>query len=466
VVKTNQKGIAQILILLILIGGLVGGLYLVRQTQIFKPRAQTPRPIPIGETSFTLSTDSNGLSAGQKFSVDLLVRTDVDAANLFVAKINFPKDLLEVTGIEKIFVPPDLPPPGMVPEVTLKLGESTSSSVPKPPGIEVVGQTVPDYFIKNWVESYFNNQDGVISLVGGVPTPGVQTNAGATYAPKMATINFIVKAEGEATISFDEKSAIYRNSDNIDILQIKRDLSFNIGCSSAVIDCAVPPAGCSYVGGTCQSCGTLSCTPICAAVITSAINSITGECREFPSPCDVPEGWEVATNCTLQPTITPVPTPPVCPLWERICKPANICQSYWVPCDPVLTPTPSPTCQPRPACLDATPVCLIPEPAGGWCLPGECSGAFPRCEGGKDAIQISPDPDGCPKYICPTSYQKGDGNRDGKIDLIDLSVLLSNFNKSISIPELDANDDGVINVFDFSALVRIFIANGIVKQVN
>ncbi len=41
------------------------------------------------------------------------------------------------------------------------------------------------------------------------------------------------------------------------------------------------------------------------------------------------------------------------------------------------TPTPSasvtpsamvsPTCQPRPACLDATPRCLMPEPAGGWC---------------------------------------------------------------------------------------------------
>lgn len=29
--------------------------------------------------------------------------------------------------------------------------------------------------------------------------------------------------------------------------------------------------------------------------------------------------------------------------------------------------TPPPTCQPRPACLDATPRCLIAEPAGGWC---------------------------------------------------------------------------------------------------
>lgn len=29
--------------------------------------------------------------------------------------------------------------------------------------------------------------------------------------------------------------------------------------------------------------------------------------------------------------------------------------------------TPTPTCMKRPACLDATPRCMIPEPASGWC---------------------------------------------------------------------------------------------------
>lgn len=29
--------------------------------------------------------------------------------------------------------------------------------------------------------------------------------------------------------------------------------------------------------------------------------------------------------------------------------------------------TPTPTCMPRPACLDATPRCMIAEPANGWC---------------------------------------------------------------------------------------------------
>lgn len=36
--------------------------------------------------------------------------------------------------------------------------------------------------------------------------------------------------------------------------------------------------------------------PICAQVITSAI-SPEGECKEFPTPCDVPEGWERVEEC-------------------------------------------------------------------------------------------------------------------------------------------------------------------------
>ncbi len=37
-------------------------------------------------------------------------------------------------------------------------------------------------------------------------------------------------------------------------------------------------------------------TAICAQVITPARNPDTGEIREFPTPCDVPEGWETIEN--------------------------------------------------------------------------------------------------------------------------------------------------------------------------
>ncbi|HXV26888.1 MAG TPA: hypothetical protein VD862_02615 [Candidatus Paceibacterota bacterium] len=40
-------------------------------------------------------------------------------------------------------------------------------------------------------------------------------------------------------------------------------------------------------------------------------------------------------------------------------------------------PRPVPSCQPRPACLDSEPRCLLPEPSGGWC-PRPCA-PLPAC---------------------------------------------------------------------------------------
>ncbi len=36
---------------------------------------------------------------------------------------------------------------------------------------------------------------------------------------------------------------------------------------------------------------------VCAQVITPARNTATGECKEFPTPCDVPSGWEKVESC-------------------------------------------------------------------------------------------------------------------------------------------------------------------------
>ncbi|HIQ50318.1 MAG TPA: hypothetical protein EYH56_03950, partial [Nanoarchaeota archaeon] len=38
---------------------------------------------------------------------------------------------------------------------------------------------------------------------------------------------------------------------------------------------------------------------ICIQVITPAINPETGECIEFPTPCDVPEGWKIVGSCEI-----------------------------------------------------------------------------------------------------------------------------------------------------------------------
>jgi hypothetical protein len=60
-------------------------------------------------------------------------------------------------------------------------------------------------------------------------------------------------------------------------------------------------------------------------------------------------------------------------------------------------------------------------------------------------------------------FSKGDANRDGKVDFVDLSILLSNWNKTSGFnDELDYNDDNVINTFDFAGLVQLLILNQLI----
>lgn len=42
---------------------------------------------------------------------------------------------------------------------------------------------------------------------------------------------------------------------------------------------------------------------VCIQIITPAKDPKTGECRKFPTPCDVPEGWEKVGSCGMNPLI-------------------------------------------------------------------------------------------------------------------------------------------------------------------
>lgn len=45
---------------------------------------------------------------------------------------------------------------------------------------------------------------------------------------------------------------------------------------------------------------------VCIQVVTPAKNTTTGECREFPTPCDIPSGWIKVVSCETG--STPMPT--------------------------------------------------------------------------------------------------------------------------------------------------------------
>jgi|GEM_PF-1359882 len=51
---------------------------------------------------------------------------------------------------------------------------------------------------------------------------------------------------------------------------------------------------------------------ICIQVVATAINPLTGMCCDFPTPCNIPDGWQEVgdkSDCTSGGDMTPVPTP-------------------------------------------------------------------------------------------------------------------------------------------------------------
>lgn len=192
--KQSQRGAIQYIILLILIAGLVAGVYLVQKTQIFKPKASgIVRITPT--TSFTLFSDKQRLKVGEDTKVQIMVHADIAAANLFAAKMNYDPQILHLKEIE-----------------------------------------ITPSFITNWTEQYFDNSTGAISVVGGVPNPGFQTQVRDTSV--MATIQFTALKAGTTTISFADTSAIYSNADNTNILVGKNPITLTL--SSGVTPTATP----------------------------------------------------------------------------------------------------------------------------------------------------------------------------------------------------------------------------------
>ncbi len=296
----NKKTIIGLVAMVFLLISIPVAVFLAQQKQVFKPKASEIAPISGPEESFTLM-GPYATQVGTSLRVLVAVKSDIDAANLFAAKLKFPVDLLQVSFIET---------------------EATNAG-----------------FISNWVEKTFNNQTGEVSLVGGVPNPGYQTDPNNPPST-MVTIDFKTLKEGTGAIAFDADSAIYRNSDNVNVLDVKRELSFKI-------------------------------------------------VSEVPPP------------------ITPIPS--------------------------------SKPCTPRPGCLDTVPACKMPEPSEGW----------------------------CPSNITPTPTPigiKGDINNDGKITLVDMSALLSNWGKTgAEAGKADINGDGVINSIDYSMMINILIENKVIK---
>lgn len=115
---------------------------------------------------------------------------------------------------------------------------------------------------------------------------------------------------------------------------------------------------------------------------------------------------------------------------------------------PIITPTPLPTSPITPTGIPTTPPqAQTPSPSAPP-SPGGQAGPSAPGPGGSPAVPSQP---GSAGPAAP-SRKLGDVNADGKVNILDLSILLSRFNK-IGRHDADLNNDGKVNIVDLSVLL-------------
>ncbi len=276
----NQQGIASLLLIvgvIVLIVGVAVGVFLVQQQQNLRSKASAIDPSTT-QNSLYLEAPSNitGTTVGEAFSVKVYARTDFVESNLFLAKLSFPTEVVEVESIDY-----------------------TNS------------------FIQSWVEQFYDNSTGEISLVGGMFDPGYKTSP-QTGGALIATINFKSKTtqatQANFLINFSADSAIYSNSDNQDIKPTTTGAQIALGIPSSPVPTPIasvePSPVASPVASASPSPSPIasvppspvpSPSPLCEQTLTPAINTTTKECQDFASRC-VDTGWQAlpgASSCQL-----------------------------------------------------------------------------------------------------------------------------------------------------------------------
>ncbi|MBI3486466.1 hypothetical protein HY025_06040 [Candidatus Daviesbacteria bacterium] len=156
----------------------------------------TPTPAPNNQTSFSLQPNVGTYALANQLPVSLLARADQYNSNLFVAKMHFSTSTLQVSSI-----------------------------------------SFNGTFIRQQIEKSFDNVAGTISIIGGFANPGFKTSGAPAL---MATINFTPKTTGSGSISFDPSSSIFRNSDNVNILNLSLTTGGNYTFSSGVQPTSTP----------------------------------------------------------------------------------------------------------------------------------------------------------------------------------------------------------------------------------
>lgn len=408
----NYGFITSYLLIGLLVVGIAVGAYLIQNRTNFLPRADINQIEP--QVSYSLkNTATSDIQTGTSFRVNILINSDFDQANLFIAKLKFNPQFLEVVEISNSF-----------PESKI--------------------QTL-DSYLKNWIEKKYDNSNGMISLIAGVPAPGLKT------APEkraiLATVTFRAKMAGSTDITFEDTSRIYRNTDNVNILNSKQDLLLVIKKSRDE-------------------------------------EAKNGKLILTPSSAPLSKGCNYQISINYETGISKIDGIDVILLYD----PAQIEVTSLD--KGVFASYPGNVINQNEGKIYMSGLAIPGKPVTGRGLLGKVNFKVkPDAVNGLTEINFKFDPDN-PDRTDDTNIVEtggvrdiigsvingryniqsgscnpisgsniGDGNNDGIVDFMDMSMMLSNYKKpSSTVPNLDFNGDNAINIFDLTQLIQLIVS--------
>lgn len=388
------KTVAHVLGLLILLLVMPIGSYLALSQTAFFSKAAPVIPKPAKpQASLIMQTPKVSVKTGEVIPVEILVRSDLDEANLFSVKFNYPADLLQVESI------------------------ATDSADFSNPNEEIV---------QKWVEVNIDNRSGKVSLVGGVPNPGFKSLVNSSAKHLLTTVTFKAVKSGTAEIRVDEGSAIFRNTDQQNILENKQGLTINI------------------VGDPVEKSSLVEKSASASAKRISVISPSGGEVFNYYE--QIPVSWraEGIENVTLGILVNGYYLGQISPLIP------NSGVYLWKADEslPVSFINPYNTFQ-----IEVSGV-----ERNGQVITGSSNGPFgitlkeaplKKEEDGTNSVSVE---------------ESSDINQDGRVDLKDLSLLFASYNKTLDdkAARSDLNRDGGVNDIDLWYLMNFLIKNQVI----
>jgi hypothetical protein len=191
--KRSKVAIFGIVVLSLLLLAIPGGIYLVSQDTQFAPQAAITEKLPEVVTGIFLESKLSLESQGGVIPVDIYLKSPLDSVNLVNAQISFNPGLLSVDKI------------------------ATGSANPATPAV-----------FSKWFEAGFDNTSGQVSIISGLPNPGIKTGGSSDDKIYLATVFLKPKNSGTAVLQISQDSQILRNTDNVNIFKTGNDLALNL----------------------------------------------------------------------------------------------------------------------------------------------------------------------------------------------------------------------------------------------